>query len=255
MEIRAKRRENGSEIAVIDTDVLYEEKGRFRVLEFANGDVQGALDLDNPDRIVLEYPRAIAHLMELGNPDFERAFIIGHGIGTIARHFAGRDVRTAEISGTIAEWSREYFGYAGPEVKIGDGRELLDEEPDGSLDYIVLDAFTERGTPWHLFTREFFELAERKLGERGAILLNVFGKGRRDSFTEAVWAGLSETFARVRGFALPADDPRDAVNRILAGAKIPVEAKLRQMAGFRPSDPEIGTVLEDGMFGYEGGRN
>ncbi|NGZ75282.1 spermidine synthase [Saccharibacillus alkalitolerans] len=250
MELLRRAEEPGFEVAVYETDELYGEKGRFRVLQFADGDVQGALDLNDPKRIVLEYPRAIVHLMEHNDPGFERAFIVGHGIGTIAGHFAGRDIRTAEISPTIAEWSRTFFGYAGPAAGIGDGRELLEREADGSLDYIVLDAFTEKGTPWHLFTREFWKLARRKLNESGTILLNVFGRGRRDSFVEAVWAGLSETFAHTRGFALPTDDPRDPTNRILVGAKRPIQGKLRRMAGFEPSEPEPGTVLEDVMFGY-----
>lgn len=249
-EILVRIQENGSEITVMDTNFLYEEKGRFRVLGFADGDVQGAMDLDDPRRIVLEYPRAIIHLMEHNEPGFERAFIIGHGIGTIAGYFAQRDMRTAEISPTIAALSRTYFGYAGPEANAGDGRELLNREADGSLDYIVLDAFTEKGTPWHLFTREFWSMADRKLNERGAILLNVFGRGQRDSFIDAVWAGLSEAFTYAQGFALPPDDPRDITNRILVGGKRGIQAKLGQMAGFEPAEPERGTVLEDEMFGY-----
>lgn len=249
-KVLARIQEHGSEITVTDTNLLYEEKGRFRVLGFADGDVQGAMDLDDPRRIVLEYPRAIIHLMEHNEPGFERAFIIGHGIGTIAGYFADRDMRTAEISPAIASISRTYFGYAGPEVNVGEGRQLLNQETDGSLDYIVLDAFTEKGTPWHLFTREFWSLAHRKLNERGAVLLNVFGRGQRDSFIDAVWAGLSEAFAHIRGFALPPDDPRDITNRILVGGKRAAQAKLGQMAGFQPAEPERGTVLEDEMFGY-----
>jgi len=254
MEGLDRAKESGYEIAVMETSELYGEKGRFRVLQFANGDVQGAQDRNRPDRIVLEYPRAIIHLIEQNVPEFDRAFIIGHGIGTIAGHFAHRDIRIAEISPTVAQWSRSWFGYTGPEVSIGDGRSLLAQAADGSLDVIVLDAFTEKGKPWHLFTREFWRLAEQKLNDRGSILLNVFGRGRRDSFVDAVWAGLAETFAYRRGFVLPQDDPRDAANRILIASKSPISAKLRQMAGFEESEPDLGTVLEDEMFGWPGAR-
>lgn len=254
MEWLCRAKESDSEVLVGDTDELYGEKGRFRVLQFADGDVQGALDLNRPDRIVLEYPRAIIHLLEQNAPEFERAFIIGHGIGTIAGYYAGRDIRTAEISPAVAEWSRSYFGYDGPEISIGDGRELLAQEADGSLDAIVLDAFTEKGKPWHLFTREFWTLADRKLQDHGLLLLNVFGRGRRDSFVDAVWAGLSETFAYRRGFALPQEHPHETANRVLVASKRPISAKLGQMAGFEESDPEPGTVLEDEMFGYSSAR-
>lgn len=248
MKLLHRERDGGSVISVHETRELYGEKGRFRVLEFANGDAQGALDLDNPERIVLEYPRAIVYLMEQNDPAFERAFVIGHGIGTISRHFADRTIRTAEISAKMIELSRLYFGYDG-QVEVGDGRELLSLEADGSLDYVVLDAFTEKGVPWHLFTRECFQTAADKLDERGAIIINMFGRGRRDVHTEAVWATLGDVFPHVKGFALPPDDPRDPMNRILVGSHRIVEAKLRQMAGFVRDDPERGTVLTDEMFG------
>ncbi|OWA33997.1 spermidine synthase [Saccharibacillus sp. O16] len=251
METIAQAKEFGSEIRVGDTTELYGEKGRFRVLQFANGDIQGARDLDQPERIVLEYPRAMIHLMEQNHPTLERIFILGHGIGTIAGYFADHDVRAAEISPIIAEWSRSYFGYAGPEVLVGDGRSLLAQEADGSLDVIVLDAFTEKGRPWHLFTREFWRLAERKLQDQGSIVLNIFGRGRRDSFVDAVWAGLSDTFAHQRGFILPSGELHDPANYVLIASKQPIEAKLSQMADFEESEPGLGTVLEDEMFGFE----
>ncbi|WP_430092480.1 hypothetical protein [Paenibacillus cisolokensis] len=47
------------ELKVYDTAELYGVKGRYRVLEFSDQAVQGAMDLDDPARIVLEYPRAI----------------------------------------------------------------------------------------------------------------------------------------------------------------------------------------------------
>ncbi|GGO06535.1 spermidine synthase [Saccharibacillus kuerlensis] len=249
MELLYRERERESEIAVYDTNELYGEKGCFRILQFSNGDVQGAMDLENPSRIVLEYPRAIVHLMEQNNLSFERAFVIGHGIGTVSGHFADRSVKTAEISAAIVKLSRNYFGYVGADVEIGDGRDSLERESDGLLDYIVLDAFTEKGTPWHLFTRECFLTAHRKLDEQGVLLLNVFGQGRRDAKTEAIYATLADVFPHVRAFGLRQEDPRDPMNRILVGGKRPIEAKIRKMAGFEESEPEYGTVLEDSMFG------
>ncbi|WP_172195875.1 spermidine synthase [Saccharibacillus qingshengii] len=248
MKLLHREQDKGSVITVRETEELYGEQGRFRVLEFANGDAQGALDLNDPGRIVLEYPRAIVHLMEHNDPSFERAFVIGHGIGTISRHFADKAIRTAEISGKIIQLSRLYFGYDG-QAEVGDGRDLLSREPDGLLDYVVLDAFTEKGVPWHLFTRECFQTAADKLDEHGAILINMFGRGRRDVHTEAVWATLADVFPHRRGFALPQEDPRDPMNRILVGSKRPIEAKMRQMAGFVEDEPERGTILDDDMFG------
>lgn len=64
MHVQLKEQNNDQEITVMDTQELYGEKGNFRVLQFSNEAIQGAMDLDQPERILFEYPRAIIHLVE-----------------------------------------------------------------------------------------------------------------------------------------------------------------------------------------------
>ncbi|WP_336785796.1 hypothetical protein [Paenibacillus sp. MMO-177] len=92
-----------------DVNELFGKKGNFRVLQFSDTLVQGALDLDDPQRIVFEYPRAIIHLLEHNHSRLERVFQIGHGIGTIARHFPGARFKTAELDKRIVLASERYF--------------------------------------------------------------------------------------------------------------------------------------------------
>ena len=96
-------------ITVYEANQLYGETGRFRFLQFADDAVQGALDLKNPRRIVLEYPRALIHLMERNDPLFRRLFMIGHGIGTIAAHYPDKQVTVAEIDEHVVEFCRDLF--------------------------------------------------------------------------------------------------------------------------------------------------
>jgi spermidine synthase len=150
---------NNHEITVYDTSELYGEKGKFRIIQFSNEAVQGALDLNNPERIVFEYPRAIIHLMEFNDPSFEDVFVIGHGIGTIAGHFSEmKRFKVAELDDKIVELSKRYFGYRQDNVIIGDGRHILRSEEPHTYDYIILDAFTDKGTPRHLTSKKFFSL-------------------------------------------------------------------------------------------------
>ncbi|WP_438351166.1 hypothetical protein ACP8HI_11270 [Paenibacillus sp. FA6] len=72
------------EITVYEAAQLYGKIGKFRFLQFSDDAVQGAIDLKDPKRIVLEYPRAIIHLMECNYTSFERAFIIEYGIGKLS---------------------------------------------------------------------------------------------------------------------------------------------------------------------------
>jgi len=232
-------------ITVYDTSELYGERGRFRVLAFADGAVQGAIDLDDPERIVFEYPRAIIHLMEANNPSFRDAFVIGHGIGTIAGWYADRRFKTAELDGEVAAVSRRFFGYRGGDVFIGDGRTLLEKEPDDAYDYVIVDAFTERGVPGQLCSQPFFRLAAAKLGGDGSIVLNLFGRGGSDPLVCAICTTLGTQFAFTRAFALPRQGAADISNIILMGSPRPIVFQKRRMAGFAELSLQEGYVLTD----------
>ncbi|WP_127578897.1 spermidine synthase [Paenibacillus koleovorans] len=232
-------------VTVFDTEELYGERGKFRVLAFADEAVQGAMDLNQPSRIVLEYPQAIIHLMEMNNPDFEDLFIIGHGIGTIAGHFKQKRCRTAELSQEVVELSEKWFGAETGHVIIGDGRAVLEQENPSSQDYIVLDAFNERGTPTHLLSLEFFHLAQEKLTSEGTILLNVTGKPNNDPWLQAVFTTLSQVFPYTRGFVLPSSDQTAACNLVLVGSNVPIRWQQRHMAGFEPTQLEQGYIIRD----------
>ncbi|MFD1776197.1 spermidine synthase [Paenibacillus rhizophilus] len=245
MKLLYKTSGDGHGIEVYETDELYGEKGRFRVLQFSEEAVQGAVDLDRPERIVFEYPRAIIHLMEWNNPGFEDVFIIGHGIGTISGYFSGKKIKIAEISSQIEEISRTYFGYSGDIVKIGDGRRTLEQERDGAFDYIVLDAFSDKGTPRHLMSEEFFRLVRAKLNPGGMILMNLTGKGGNDRLIQAVHTTLASIFPHTQAFILPAEGASALKNMILAGSSRPIGCKARHMAGFAGTLLPPGHILSD----------
>lgn len=233
------------QIRVYETHELFGEKGAFRVLQFADDAVQGVLDLNRPERVVFEYAQAMIHLMKANDPLFEDVFIIGHGAGTIAAHFADKRVRVAEIDEQIVELGRRFFGYAADNVAVGDGRLLLAEERSRSLDYILLDAFTSAGTPRHLTSREFFRLAADKLGSWGAIVLNLIGNRGNDAFVNAVHATLSLEFPCVTAFAHKAARDRGIRNVVMVGGRKPARSLARHMAGFAEIKPAGGHVIVD----------
>ncbi|RAV20307.1 spermidine synthase [Paenibacillus contaminans] len=233
------------EITVYDTNELYGEKGNFRVLQFSDAAVQGAMDLHNPGRVMFEYPRAIIHLMEFNNPDFEDAFLIGHGIGTIAGHFAKKRFKVAELNETVVELSRAFFGYDAENVVIGDGRLILEGEREQAYDYIILDAFTDKGTPRHLTSKSFFGMVRQKLESGGAFIMNLMGRGDNDSLINAIHTTLSEEFAYIKTFLLPSGETGDMKNMIMIGRSKPIGFQARQMAGFVEFAPRPGHIITD----------
>ncbi|CQR52813.1 spermidine synthase [Paenibacillus riograndensis] len=232
-------------IQVYDTTELYGETGRFRVLQFSGDAIQGALDLDHPRRVVFEYPRAMIHLMEAGEPFFEDVFVIGHGIGTIAGYFAEKRFKIAEVSAEVVELSRQHFGYSQDNVIVGDGRSILEGEPEHCYDYILLDAFTADGTPRHLISSGFFALARSRLNSRGSIIMNLMGRSEKDRLMGAIHTTLSEAFPYIKAFALPSEGTADIRNIIIMGSGRPIRYQARQMAGFVEITLGQGHVIRD----------
>lgn len=245
MHLRFREKRNNHEITVFDTAELYGEKGKFRVLQFSNEAIQGAMDLNRPERIVFEYPRAIIHLMECNDPSFEDVFVIGHGIGTIAGHFSEKRLKVAELDEKVVELSKRYFGYRSDNVIVGDGRHILEREQPHAYDYIILDAFTDKGTPRHLTSREFFRITAEKLDSQGAIIMNLIGKGENDKFIHAIHTTLREEYAYTKSFSLPEEGVTGIQNIIIMGSSRPIRFQARQMAGFTEIELGQGHIIMD----------
>ncbi|PYE52421.1 fused MFS/spermidine synthase [Paenibacillus barcinonensis] len=243
MRVLYRDKSEQHELTVYDTKRLYGEQGRFRVLQFSDDAVQGALDLEQPSRIVLEYPRAMLHLMERNDPQYSRVFVVGHGIGTIPSYLSDRQVKVAELDAEVVWISQHFFGYTGPEIMVGDGRELLEREKSGTYDYVVIDAFSASGTPEQFTNQSFFAMVKDRLDADGAVLLNVFGRSGNDTLVNAIYTTLGKTFAYTRAFAFPAE-PNDVQNRILMGSHRPIDVQVRQMSGFVEQRLEEGYIIE-----------
>lgn len=245
MHSQLHRHSHNHDITVYDTTELYGEKGSFRVMQFSNQAIQGAMDLNDPARILFEYPRAMIHLMEINLPSFENAFLIGHGIGTIAGYFADKRFKVAELDGEVVELSREYFGYSKDNVVIGDGRRILEGEAAQMYDYILIDAFTASGTPRHLISYEFFSTVRSKLLSNGYVLMNLIGKGDNDPLIHAIYSTLAEVFEYIKAFALPSEGASDIRNIIMIGGSHPIRYQARHLAGFQEIQLGQGYLIWD----------
>jgi hypothetical protein len=118
-----------------------------------------------------------------GLPAGRRAHVgvIGLGAGALAAYGrAGEQWTFFELDPAVERIARDtlLFTYladspAAIRVVLGDGRLSLAGEPDGSLDLLVLDAFSSDAIPTHLLTREAMGLYFRKLAPGGAVLVHL----------------------------------------------------------------------------------
>ncbi|MEX0586185.1 MAG: fused MFS/spermidine synthase [Pirellulales bacterium] len=113
-----------------------------------------------------------------------RVGVAGLGIGTVASYARpGDDYVFFEIDPAVARIAEDtrWFSFLAEcrgktRVVVDDARRALEHEPDGSLDLLVVDAFTGDSVPTHLLTREAFVLYGKKLHPAGVIALHVSNK-------------------------------------------------------------------------------
>jgi spermidine synthase len=135
-----------------------------------------------------------------------RALVVGLACGVNAaqwRHFWGPvhplHVEGAEIDPAVLELGRRWFGLPAGRApwlvaRAMDGRHLL-EATTRPAHAVVVDAFTsDVYVPFHLATREFFDLCLRRLEPGGVLAMNVFARGDEAPHVRAIEATLAHVF-------------------------------------------------------------
>ena len=143
-----------------------------------------------------------------------RIGILGLGCGTLLAYGRPGDYfRVYEINPLVLEIARTRFTFlsgtpARVDVALGDGRLVLEREPAGRFDLLVMDAFSGDSVPAHLVTREAFQTYFRHLAPDGILAVNV---SNRYLDLHPVMARAAQSFGKIAlGFAFtPTED--DAV--------------------------------------------
>lgn len=112
---------------------------------------------------------------------FLNSFIIGLGTGMLTCQFQSEDrVKIIDIDNQVIEIAQnsDWFDFikgCPPKVEIAqsDGRLAIQNEKDGRLDLLIMDAFTSDAIPVHLLTLEAFKVYQQKLKESGVLLVNI----------------------------------------------------------------------------------
>jgi spermidine synthase len=137
------------------------------------------------------------NLAFLAHPKVSRVLFIGAGGAIGARAFHMHDpnmeIDVVDIDAKVLEIARDYFYLQdSPVIRTiaEDGRIFLRKSKQ-KYDCIILDAFTIGGRiPFHLVTREFFELCRDRMTDGGVFIMNI---------NSALDGRLSRIFASVHG--------------------------------------------------------
>jgi predicted membrane-bound spermidine synthase len=135
----------------------------------------------------------------LGRP-VDRVLVVGNAGGTIARAFGElypqATIDGVEIDPEVSEAGRRYLGLGdNPKLTVidEDGRPYL-QHTKRRYDLILVDAYHQPYIPFYLATKEFFELARRRLEPGGIIALNVAAVPEDHRLAEALGTTVRAAF-------------------------------------------------------------
>jgi spermidine synthase len=179
------------------------DDGDTRYLRF-DASLQSAMYLGAPFRTRFRYTDFL-HLGIAYAPTARDILFVGLGGGSAPkrmwRDFPELGIKVAELDSVVVDVAHRYFALPRDprlRVDVDDGRRYLDDN-DQRFDVIVVDAFFADGIPFHLFTREFLELARSRLEPGGVVVTNVIGAlaGRGSRLFRAVYRTYRAAFPTV----------------------------------------------------------
>ena len=176
--------------------------GRILVLD---GLQHSYVDLEDPTYLDFEYVQAMASVVDTAFPRREpvRAYHLGGGGLTLPRYLdvarPGTRSLVFEIDAGVVQVDTERLGQElgeGIDVRVGDGRLVLDDLHGADFDVVVGDAFGGVSVPWHLTTVEAVGGIRRALADDGVYVANLIDHGRL-AFARAAVATIAEQFDHV----------------------------------------------------------
>jgi predicted membrane-bound spermidine synthase len=164
------------------------ERSGYRYLRLNEG--QGIHSVWHPSELDYQGPWEQFLAAPFFNPssyapeDLSSIAVVGLAAGTTARQatiiYGPVLIDGFEIDPEVIEVGREFFEMDMPNLNAVavDGRIGLQQSPN-RYDLVIVDAYRPPYIPWHLATREFFELTRERMTENGVLAINV-GRGPND---------------------------------------------------------------------------
>jgi len=168
-------------------NIFITQQGDFITMSFRvkrRDETESVINLLDLGELPLPYTRAMTVALAYADK-LETMLMIGLGGGTtsryIGRHVKGMDVTVVELDAGVIRMAKKHFKLKeGPRYRIieRDGRVHLMRNRKARYDIVMVDAFRGGYVPFHLLTREFYELLKSRLAPGGVAVFNVHGGTR-----------------------------------------------------------------------------
>jgi spermidine synthase len=185
--------------------------GAIRVLQFDRMATQTSMNMRDPNGAGLDYPNYF-HIAKLIHPAARSMLMIGLGGGTAVKQFArlypDMALEAVELDPVVVDVAAQFFFLKASDrlrIHVSDGRVFLRTAP-AAWDLILIDSYTTNRygstIPPHLVTREFFEIAKRRLNRGGVLHFHLYAPSGAP-ISRAIHRTLAEVFPTVLVFAGP----------------------------------------------------
>ena len=157
--------------------IRIEEDDEARYMYF-DRTLQSAMTLRDPTALRLIYSRYTS-LGFTFRADAKKMLLIGLGGGSIPKklnkEFPNLEIDAVELDPEVIKIAKDHFNIKESKqlrLHAQDGRLFL-TRTQSQYDIIMLDAYFTDAMPFHLATKQFFELAQKKLTPNGIIVANL----------------------------------------------------------------------------------
>lgn len=210
------------------------------------------VDLDDPTYLAFTYAQALSDVLEALAPAGQPidTLHIGGGGFSLPQYLAatrpGSYSKVLELDPSLVELAQDELGLELSdqlEVRTGDARINLADEPDDRYDLVIGDAFGGQAVPWHLTTKELLEEVQRTLTDDGVYAINLIDYGNL-GFARAEAATLRAVFDHVAVIAPPERIARrQGGNFVMVGSDRPLPVQAIQARAVQRNDDD--TIVAD----------
>lgn len=231
--------------SVYNSIFVYKE-GPYRVLKFGHKRKHYRESVYNPSDPT-ELPSVYTRYTTAGlayAAKLERAAVVGMGGGRttwyLSHHLPDLQLTGIELDPEIVRIADRYFDVrpAGNiDIATRDGRIFMRRVRE-TYDFIVVDAYRGHFVPFHLLTREFYELVESRLEPGGVVVQNIAPKTMLFDHALATISAVFDTVDLYKAgnniVAIAHNGPRRSIEELVGTAQ-PLQARH----GFRYSLPDM----------------
>lgn len=193
--------------------IVVTDNGEVRHLKFGDS-LQSGMYVEDPVRSDFQYTEYF-HLVWVFKQDIRTVLFLGLGGGSAQKKFHADypdlDIDIVEIDPVVVEVAQQYFHFSSGSrlhVIVDDARTYL-ANTDKRYDLIIHDAYYCETVPFHLITREFFQMAVTRLTPTGIFAFNLISDviGPDSTLFRGVYKCWQELFQTI--YVFPVEEKRN----------------------------------------------